>query len=264
MKLLFDEWEDIKKFLAGKKILLFLDFDGTLAAIVDHYKSATILQESKALLRQLVKDPKCFVAVVSGRALSDVRKRVGLKDIMYAGNHGLEVAGPGLAYTSFVGSEVQSLLRKIARDLEKHLGGIKGLLIEDKRLTLSVHYRRVDRQQVALLKTIFWEVIRPYLQTRRVDLSIGKEVFEIKPAVKWNKGAVVLWLIKHMRKNGQGRKTFPVFIGDDVTDETAFIALKRRGLCIRVGCAKVSAAQYCLKDINHVARFLKTVLDLKN
>ena len=264
MKNFFDQRENFRKDLKDKKLLLFLDFDGTLAAIVDHYKSATILQESKALLKQIAKDPGCCVAIVSGRALPDLKKRVGLKNIIYAGNHGLEIEGPGIAYTSFVKADVKSSFRKIKSDLLRRIRKIKGVLIEDKGLTLSVHYRRVDRKDLLLFRQIFLESAWPYLKSRRIGMSQGKKVFDIKPAVKWNKGRAALWLINYLGRRGHGRKTFPIFIGDDVTDETAFIALKKKGLCIRVGCGRPSAAQYCLRDINQVARFLRTVLDLKN
>lgn len=256
--------EDIKRILKGRRLLLFLDYDGTLAAIVDHYKSATILQESKMLLRQLAKNSQCRVAIVSGRALSDVKKRVGLKNIIYVGNHGLEAVGPGIKYTSFVQAHIRKLFRKIRSDLTKRFEKIKGILIEDKNLTLSVHYRQVNHKDLALFKRTFFKSVQPYLENREIDISQGKKVFEIKPAVEWNKGSAVLWLMKRLGKNGYRKKIFPIFIGDDVTDETAFIALENKGLCIRVGCGKTSAAPYCLKNINQVAQFLKTILDLKS
>ena len=262
---LFNKWDDIRGMLKRKKLLLFLDFDGTLAAIVDHYKSATILRKSKMLLSQIAKNSECRVAIVSGRSLSDVKKRVGLKNIIYVGNHGLEAVGPGIKYTSFAGASIRKLFRKIKSDLVKRVGKIKGILIEDKGLTISVHYRRVDRKDLALVKQVFFEIMwQSYHKDQKIDFCEGKKVLEIKPAVEWNKGSAVLWLMKRLRKNGYRQKVFPIFIGDDATDETAFIALKNKGLCIRVGCGKASAAQYCLKDINQVARFLKAIFDFKS
>ena len=247
-----------------RNIMLFLDFDGTLAVIVDHYKSAMILQESKVLLKQIVKNPKCLVAIVSGRALSDVKKRVGLKNIFYAGNHGLEVAGPGINYTSFVEADVKRRFRKMHADLVRSVGRIKGVLIENKGLTLSVHYRRVTDKDFITFEQVFLECVWPYIKDRRIDISEGKKVFEIRPDVEWNKGRAVLWFMKHLRKNNRRQKFLPMFFGDDVTDETAFVALKDKGLCIRVGCGKTSSAQYCFENINQVTRFLKIILDSKS
>ncbi len=244
-------------------IILFLDFDGTLAAIVDHYKSATILKEIKVLLRDIAKIHGCFVAVISGRELSDVKKRVGIKSITYAGNHGLEIEGPGVKNTFFVKISDRIRFKLIKHDLMTHIGHIKGVLIEDKGLTLTVHYRLVKRSALALFKKKFLECLSPYLKKNEVSLNEGKKVFEINPKVKWDKGKAVLLLIDHFQRKSLSKKIFPVFIGDDVTDETAFKALKRKGLCIRVGYNKASRAPYYLKDINQVTRFLKAVLDSK-
>jgi trehalose-phosphatase len=263
MKHFFDDWATIKESLKDKTLVLFLDFDGTLAAIVDHYQSATILRRSKVVLRQLVRDPMCLVVIVSGRALCDVKKRVGLENMVYVGNHGLEVAGAGIPYTSFVKADAKGLFRKIKRGLVRRVGKIQGVLIEDKILTISVHYRRVGPKDLLSFRRVFFESLRPYLKGRKIDVHEGKKVLEIKPAVQCNKGSAVLWLLKYMRKENHCRDLFPIFIGDDVTDETAFAALKKKGLCIRVGCGKASAAQYCLRNINQVARFLEAILNLK-
>jgi len=263
MKHFFDDWATIKESLKDRTLVLFLDFDGTLAAIVDHYQSATILRRSKVVLRQLVRDPMCLVVIVSGRALCDVKKRVGLKNMVYVGNHGLEVAGAGIPYTSFVKADAKGLFRKIKCGLVRRVGKIQGVLIEDKILTISVHYRRVGSKDLFPFKRVFFESLRPYLKGRKIEIHRGKKVFEIKPAVHCNKGSTVLWLIKRLRKNNSRQKFFPIFIGDDVTDETAFVALKNDGLGIRVGCGKASAAQYCLKNVDQVTRFLKVILDFK-
>jgi trehalose 6-phosphate phosphatase len=244
-------------------IVLFLDFDGTLAAIVGHYKSATILKESKLLLKKLVGKPECTLAVVSGRALSDVEKRVGLKNIIYAGNHGLEVVGPGITYNTFVKANVRKIFRAIKGELTNNVGRIKGVHIEDKSLTLSVHYRLVKSKNVADFKKRLLEYLLPYVIDRKAVVTEGKMVFEIKPRIEWNKGSVVLWLLKRLKKNVGRKNILPIFIGDDVTDEAAFHALEGKGLCIRVGYNEASAAPYYLKDIKQVTSFLKTILDSK-
>jgi len=244
-------------------VVLFLDFDGTLAEIADHYKNAKILKESKKLLKVITKDPESLVAVVSGRALSDVRKRVGLKNIIYAGNHGLEIEGPGIKYTTFVNSNIKHLLGKILHDLVGGIGSIPGVLIEDKSLTLSVHYRRVKSPHMLMLRKILMDTVSPYQKNKKIILHEGKKVFEIKPVADWDKGKAVLWLLKRLNKKKDIKKIYPVFIGDDVTDETAFRALKGKGLCIRVGKDERSAAPYYLRDTDQVARFLKTIINSK-
>ncbi len=259
----FDYQDKFRILLRENPILLFLDFDGTLAAVVDHYKKATILKESEMILKKIIQDPECLVSIVSGRALADVKKRVGLKNIVYSGNHGLEVQGPGIKYTLFTKVGIKELIRNIKSHLIKNVGKISGVLIEDKKLTLSVHYRKVKQADLAVLEKLFWGSVDGYLKNRDIRVNVGKKVFEINPNVKWDKGKVILWLIDDFQRKNSGQKMFSVFIGDDETDETAFKALKRRGLCIRVGESKMSAAPYFLKDIKQVTRFLKTVVDVK-
>ena len=93
MKYLFSYRERIRKALKGKIVYLFLDYDGTLAPIVRIPNKAVMLKGTKNLLRQLSKAPDCRIAVVSGRALKDISSRVGLKSIVYVGNHGFEIKG---------------------------------------------------------------------------------------------------------------------------------------------------------------------------
>lgn len=255
--------KDVVSFVDKKHILLFLDFDGTLAAIVGHYKNATILKESKVLLRKIAKTRDCSIAIVSGRALDDVKKRVGLRSIIYVGNHGMEIDGPGVKSTFFVKMGDRIRLKLIKHDLMTRIGQIKGIVLEDKGLSITVHYRLVNGRDLRVFKRKFLECLEPYLQKNEVSLNEGKKVLEINPKVRWDKGKAILWLIDNFQEKGFGKKAFPIFIGDDVTDETAFKALKRKGLCIRVGESKSSAAPYFLKDIKEVACFLKTILDSK-
>ncbi len=260
MKDFFKTHPNYRNIFQGQKIMLFLDFDGTLAEIADHYKNATILKESKKLLKAIASTPECLVAIVSGRALSDVKKRVGLKNIVYAGNHGLEIEGTGIKYTTFVKPSIKNLLKKILHDLAGKIGSIPGILLEDKTLTLSIHFRKVKKQDMLIFQKLLLETMAPYLKAKRVTMLGGKKVFEIKPVVDWDKGKAVMWLLKHFSKNKYEKKIYPVFIGDDVTDETAFKALKGKGLCIRVGKSATSAAPYYLRNTEQVAKFLRTVL----
>lgn len=264
MKYLFDELEGVKTKLRGKTLLLFLDFDGTLSTIVEHYQSATILAQSKALLAQIIKKSQHRVIIVSGRSWADVKKRVGLPNIIYVGNHGLEVSGPTIRYQLFVAADVKRFLKEIKACLTERLGQIPGILIEDKDLTLSIHYRRLEKKDLPLLKRIFFHSIQPYVKDRKATVGSGKRVFEVKPAVDWNKGNIVLWLIKRLQADIDPKQSVPIFIGDDVTDEAAFTALKRKGICIRVGQKGVSAAQYYVKDVDQVAEFLKAVISLNS
>jgi trehalose-phosphatase len=263
MKYLFMHWNKLKSKLSNKSIFLFLDYDGTLVPIVETPDKAVISKDIKELLDKVSKNPNCHIAIISGRLLKDIKNMIGLKDIIYAGNHGLEIEGPKIRFESQVSPRLKSIIRQIKENLENKLSGIKGVFIEDKGLTVSIHYRLVDKKDIPLLQNIFTEFISPYIIRDKIKINSGKKVYEIKPPVMWDKGKVVSWLLARQQFAQGEDKIFPIYIGDDITDEDAFRALKNKGLTIFAGELGVSGAQYYLKDTEEVIRFIQQILELK-
>lgn len=263
MEYLFTHWNELKDKLSNKSIFMFLDYDGTLVPIVETPDKAVISTDVKELLHKLSKNPACSIAIISGRALKDIKNLVGLKDIIYAGNHGLEIEGPKIRFESQVSPKLKSIIRQIKENLENKLSGIKGVFIEDKGLTISVHYRLVDKKAIPLLENIFTELVKPYTIRDKIKINSGKKVYEVKPPVTWDKGKIVSWLLARQQFAQGEDKVFPIYIGDDVTDEDVFRVLKNKGLTIFVGEPGLSGAQYYLKDTEEVIRFIKQILDLK-
>ncbi|MBU4346356.1 MAG: trehalose-phosphatase [Candidatus Omnitrophica bacterium] len=262
MKYLFAHWDSFKKKLDNKYIILFLDYDGTLTPIVNSPAQAVIPVKIKELLSRLSQNPGCKLAIISGRALGDIKKMVGLENIIYAGNHGLELEGPKIRFQSPIRMRFKAFLKQIKNGLTKKLSSIKGVLIEDKGLSLSIHYRLVNKKKIALLKNILHKTIISYLARKRIKTKAGKMVLEITPPVKWDKGKVVLWLLARQRIFTAGKPFMPVYVGDDKTDEDAFKVLKDKGLAIFVGRPRKSHAGYYLKNTQETARFLKKILEL--
>lgn len=264
MDYLFDNWDKLKEALIDKHIFLFLDYDGTLTPIVDYPDKAVISKEVRNLLKGLSSSPSCHVGVISGRALSDVKKMVGLEDIIYAGNHGLEIEGPKIKFESQISARSLSIIRHIKEELTNKLSKIKGIFVEDKNVALSVHYRLATRNGYLLAKKIIEEVVQQFLVRGKIKVSHGKKLIEIKPPVQWNKGRVVEWLLARQMFILGDQPIVPIYLGDDVTDEDVFGALKNKGLTIFVGRPKDSQAKYYLKDTQEVFEFLRDILDLCN
>lgn len=240
-----------------KKPALFLDYDGTLVRIVRRPELATLKPEIRRLLMHL---SRCLpMVIVSGRSLPDVHRRVGIKGIGYAGNHGLEISGPGWRYRMEGAARWRRLLRKVARGLLQELSNLPGILLEDKGSTLTVHYRQaggaVRRQAAAILH----RRLHPMEVGGRLRIHTGKAVWEIRPPVRWNKGEAVLWILKRPAFRG----CWPIYIGDDRTDQDAFHAVRtKKGLGIMVGPARRrGAAHVHLIDPREVHRFLGWLLD---
>jgi trehalose-phosphatase len=263
MEYLFDRWDKLNKGIREKLVVVFLDYDGTLTPIADTPAKAILAQEIKELLRAISKTAGCKLAIISGRALSDIKNIVGLKEIIYAGNHGLEIEGPKIKFESQISPRLKTVIRNIYEEAINKLQKIKGVLIEDKGLTISIHYRLVDKRDMELFKKIFSEITDPFVVRSKIKVNSGKKVYEIRPPVEWNKGKVVLWLLARQQFMAGEQTVFAVYIGDDVTDEDAFKALKNKGLTIFVGEPKISMADYYLRDTEEVKVFLHSLLAVK-
>lgn len=262
MKNLFRYWDSLKKELSHKYIMLFLDYDGTLTPIVSAPQRAFISPEVKRLLRRLSKSPRIKLSIISGRALKDIKRLVGLKGIIYVGNHGLELAGPKLKFKSPLPPRYRKLLEKIRDELKRRICAIKGAFVEDKGFSLSLHYRLVNKKALPLIATIFHETtIVPRLKGQ-LKITSGKKVLEVRLPVAWDKGKVVLWLLAREQFATKNKKVFPIYIGDDTTDEDAFRALRNKGLTVFVGKPKESEARYYLKNTQEVSRLLEKILNL--
>jgi trehalose 6-phosphate phosphatase len=255
MKYLFRHLDKIKTRLAHKMFLLFLDYDGTLTPIRGKPRHARLTNCAKNVLNALSKIPRCKLVIISGRSLKDINQMVGLKNIIYGGNHGLELKGPKIRFSSPVSRKHKSTLQKINRQLRSCLRPIKGIIIEDKGLSLSVHYRLVSFENGSLVKTVLRQITAPFLSGNEINIRAGKMVFEILPPVDWDKGKAVLWLLKNTPSRS-AVPIIPIYIGDDITDEGAFELLKNSGLTVFVGKPKKSNAKYYVKNVAEVLDFL--------
>lgn len=262
MVYLFDQWEQVKRRLGNKYLLLFFDYDGTLTPIAQTPQQALIPQRVKELLKKLSQRHNYTLAVISGRALADIKRMVGLKDIIYVGNHGLEIEGPKIKFASLVPPGSRSAIREIYEKMAGNLSKIRGVLIEDKGLAISVHYRQVDAKDIPEFLSIFSETSGPFTMRNKVKISEGKKVYEIRPPLARDKGKTVLWILARQQFSAGEDKVFPVYFGDDITDESGFRALKNKGLTIFVGEPKASAAAYYVRNAEEVSRFMKQVLEL--
>jgi trehalose 6-phosphate phosphatase len=241
----------------GRFPALFLDFDGTLASIAPRPEQAGLTPDMRRLVRRLsVRVP---VAIISGRSLPDIQSRVGLKGIVYAGNHGLEIGGPGLRYRMGNAVGWRRRLRALAARLRENLEVLPGIIVEDKEYTLSVHYR-LARGKIRHKAARWMERnLMPIGRAGEIRIGRGKAVWEIRPPIDWDKGRAVAWLLRQARFRGR----WPLYIGDDETDQDAFRTIRRIGLGIAVGPPeKKGAAHHAVRSPREVAVFLNRLLEL--
>jgi len=230
-------------------LLLFLDFDGTLAPIVRRPALAELPDPTREVLNELAALPAITIAIVSGRALRDVKKRVGIAGLIYAGNHGLEIEGRGLAFEHSAAVELSSAVRKVTGSISARARAFPGIEIESKGLTTSLHYRQASRPIQVALERLLRNFIPP--DDPRIEVREGKMVYEIRPRVRWDKGHAVVWIRDQLGMSG----ALPFVVGDDMTDENAFTALDD-AITVCVNPRRPTAAGYRLESPDDVRVFL--------
>jgi trehalose 6-phosphate phosphatase len=246
--------QEIRKRLDGVTPAVFLDYDGTLTPIVERPEDALLPKTVHSAVEGLAS--RCHVAVISGRDLDDVRRMVGIDGIFYAGSHGFDCAGPG-GFAEQHAVEFVPELDRAEVELRSLLSTTPNVRLERKRFAVAVHVRQMDQWRVPEVEAA---VDRIALAHQRLRKIVGKKVFEVRPRVEWDKGRVLLRL---MRVLGLDRdNVVPVYVGDDVTDEDAFAAVRDRGLGVVVRGEdddRATSAHYSLAHPEEIGAFLEVL-----
>ncbi|MEJ2589515.1 MAG: trehalose-phosphatase [Deltaproteobacteria bacterium] len=234
-----------------KTLAIFLDYDGTLTPIVETPDQAVLSKSMRETILDLSK--QFTVGVISGRDLKDVRDKVGIDDIFYAGSHGFDIAGPGGRRETFQqGKEFLPDLDNAETMLKEKAEKIEGVLLERKKFSIAVHYRKVAQENVGQVEEAVKEVASRFAGLRQ---SSGKKVYELQPDMDWDKGKALSWVLDSLHLKGSD--VFPLYIGDDTTDEDAFQAINDQGIGIVVmDKPRPTAAAYRLQDPGEVQAFL--------
>ncbi|HEX5490819.1 MAG TPA: trehalose-phosphatase [Candidatus Udaeobacter sp.] len=238
---------------SGNRLAVFIDYDGTLTPIVSRPEEAWLSESMRQTLRTLA--ARLPVAILTGRDLDDVRGRVHVDGIVYAGSHGFDIAGAG-GLRRELGAAFLPVLDTAEAELREALDDIAGAQLERKHFSVAAHYRNVNESDASGIAQAVDAVARKHRELRKIN---GKKVYELLPDIDWNKGRAVLWLLETLEL--EGGEAFPIFIGDDRTDEDAFSALKERGAGILVSeQPQVTAANYWLRNPEDVERFLQELI----
>lgn len=247
-------WSEIEgKMKPWGKVGLLMDYDGTLTPIVGRPDQARLNPEARKLLEALVNHRRFVVAIVTGRSLKDILHLVDIPGVYYMGNHGLETEGPDLSFLHPDACKVAPTIKALCRELRSKLA-VRGIVVEDKGLTASMHYRLASKERAKKAKRILRGLVK---LRENIKLTQGKKVLEVRPNLTWDKGEGVSWLLKAL-----GGDILPIYMGDDKTDEDAFLRLKQ-GLTILVSSRrKKSNAKYYLKSVGEVHRFLRKLVEM--
>lgn len=244
--------------IGDRKPAVFLDYDGTLTPIVNHPDDALLSDDTRDVTTELAS--LITVAVVSGRDVNDVRDKMRVEGIYYAGSHGFDIVGPDGEPIADIGlqdfSQYLGPLDCATRLLEARLVDVPGSQVERKQFAIAVHYRRVAESDEEAVRDAVHEVAPEVPELR---LTTGKKVFELRPDFDWDKGRALDWLLREL--DLFDGSVIPIYVGDDTTDEDAFRAIRNRGIGIVVGDdGDATFARWQVPDTDAVRSFLTAMI----
>ncbi|XP_020239005.1 trehalose-phosphate phosphatase A [Cajanus cajan] len=274
-------FDQIANCAKGKRIVLFLDYDGTLSPIVDNPDCAFMSDNMRAAVKNVA---ECFTtAIISGRRRDKVCEFVGVRELYYAGSHGMDIICPrrqsnsdnhpecissadkqGIEVNLFQpAAEFLPMIEEVLELLKECTKDIEGALVENNKFCASVHYRNVDQENWSIVGQRVYDVLKDY---PRLRLTHGRKVLEVRPVIDWDKGKAVTFLLESLGLNNCD-DVLAIYVGDDRTDEDAFKALRE----VNKGCGilvspvpKETNAVYSLRDPSEVMGFLTSLAGWKS
>jgi trehalose 6-phosphate phosphatase len=226
---------------------LLTDIDGTISPMARTPDEAVVLPKAKDALERL-RHHLALVGIVTGRSATVGEALVGLPGLIYVGNHGMEWTEGGRLTPNEAATAWTDAVRASLIEISEHAtarGIDEGLVVEDKGLSGSIHFRLAPdiAHTEAVLKSIAAEVTNRY----GLRVTEGRMVLEIRPPVRISKGTALADLVRDRGIKGI------VFLGDDVTDVDAFVAVRQareqhgvRGL--RIGILSAETPQSVLDE----------------
>uniref|UniRef100_M4ESU9 Trehalose 6-phosphate phosphatase n=1 Tax=Brassica campestris TaxID=3711 RepID=M4ESU9_BRACM len=250
-----DMFERIIEASRGKQIVMFLDYDGTLSPIVADPDRAFITSKMRRTVKKLAKSFP--TSIVTGRCIDKVYSFVKLAELYYAGSHGMDIKGPTKGFSRYnkdkpsvlyqPAGDFLPMIDEVFKQLVEKTKSTPGAKVENNKFCLSVHFRCVDEKKWSDLALKVRSVVKNY---PTLKLSQGRKVFEIRPMIKWDKGKALEFLLESLGFENSN-DVFPIYIGDDRTDEDAFKLLQERGQGFGILVSKFpkdTNASYSLQD----------------
>ena len=241
----------LPEMVRGNRILLCLDYDGTLSEIAPEPRLARPVPGALGALMSLAgRRDRVELAIVSGRELDDLRERMPLRGVALSGAHGLQFLDAEGNYELAEGiAECRDDFERVRRWLDENVP-VGGFAIEDKEIAIALHYRNAPPAMGSYVRDAFARFVAEC--TTNLAARHGKMVVEALPKFASKANAVKALIVR----NG-GR--VPVYFGDDLTDEDAFAAIGENGVSVLVGEPRRSAAPYRVKGPRDVVRILTEI-----
>lgn len=238
-----------QKVRQARGLALLCDFDGTLVGFRLRPRSVSLNPSVRAAIRRLVRHPGVQFWIVTGRKIADVRRHVRVRGVRYAGLHGWETDHRQASRRAK--QAARALLEPFLENISAALAPRRGIRIEDKGVTIGVHYRGARPSSVGMA----WRTLQAALRSSGKGLRVirGCRVWEVVPPQVKGKGTAVRSILATVH----GRPLV-IYIGDDTTDESAFFSLPK-AITVKVGKGRPTRARFFLRNPREVAALLSTV-----
>jgi trehalose 6-phosphate phosphatase len=223
---------------------LFLDLDGTLVPLRPRPVDVQLSRQTRKILALLQSHKNLHLSFVSGRQLKVLRNIIGMDQVHYVGLHGAEREDESVRMSR----ESVRALSRAKLCAQKQLCGLPGIWIEDKGLSFALHYWKARPATIQAADLALREILAPELGVLHV--LNGNRVWEVMPNEIPGKGVAVRALLDTLPEN-----TLAIYVGDDVTDETAFAALNDQ-ITVKVGRTRGTLARFYVRNPAEVYRFL--------
>ncbi|NJD67732.1 MAG: trehalose-phosphatase [Candidatus Methylomirabilota bacterium] len=256
MKQLKTQWPRVAaEIVSSSHVLVLVDYDCTLMRMTPTSDRATLPASIRSVLRALSRHPRMTIGVISERPVAELRRRVGVRNLIYIGNHGQRVWRVGRQAEVIVPQSFQKTVACIRSKLASVAADIPGALVQAKGLSISLHYRLVATELESCLMGRFASEILPLARASELAVLYGRKVIELCPRVKWIKDHAALWLMKDIHRHS----VLPIYIGDDHTDGGACGVLAD-SITIRVGARAESQAHYYVRDVGEVVALFQWMM----
>ncbi|MFW6022876.1 MAG: trehalose-phosphatase [Halanaerobiaceae bacterium] len=257
-----DNLNKFKNRIKNKNIILFLDYDGTLALFKDNPAEAVPFPGIKNILKKLIDKKDIYISIISGRDLNSLNSLINLEGINYAGTHGLEIKMQdrfreenNINNTEINGKIDYKILENIKNYFDRLIPENDYLKYEDKGIAVAFHYPdsyKIDK---------IIQELRNKIDNKNMEIIKGRNVIEVRPS-GWNKGHAVNFIKKYIIENTRNKNNndyISVYIGDDTTDEDAFKALDGINIYVKNEDELTTHADYYLNNPKEVFMILKVI-----
>jgi trehalose-phosphatase len=252
-----ETFSDVRRWASNVRLhSLLLDFDGTLTPVMPDPDFVFLDATVRRVLQEIQDTGRIAIGIISGRSLEEIRGRVGICGIIYAGNHGMEIMGPAVRYIDRAALAAREEIQLLALRFKYDLKRFENLQIRNKGLSITIHWSTPQLPEIR--KEIRSMVIDAVADGGgRFTVRDAINSIDILPTTKWNKGSAAHWINRHLDVDVRNS----MYVGDDGSDEDVFATLQE-AITVKVGLADNTRARYVLKDSAEVLTLLKLLLVL--